>query len=177
MRARAPLSMLAAIASLILVSGVVLAGSVPGPDGVIHGCYDKQGDVKVVASLPCPKGYTVLDWNLTGPQGPAGATGATGPSGPAGVSGYEVVGSWPTGDGDGVNTNIFFHILCPTGKKVTGGGGFARNMLQAELVLARSIPSYDGGRWMVAFMKSDGSVFLTTDHVMADLYAVCVTAD
>jgi hypothetical protein len=164
-RARAPLSMLAAIASLVLVGGVVLAGSIPGPDGVIHGCYDKQGDVKVVASLPCPKGYTVLEWNQTGP------------SGPAGVSGYEIVRAVPDGQGDG-NTTIHFHIDCPTGKKVAGGGGFATNITHGkEIVLARSYPSYNGGRWEVAFMNSDGSEFPTTDEVQADLSAVCITAD
>ncbi len=34
------------------------------PDGnVIHGCYDSGGNLKVVSSLPCPKGYTNVDWN------------------------------------------------------------------------------------------------------------------
>ena len=34
-----------------------------GGGGVIQGCYDSGGNVKVVAALPCPKGYTALQWN------------------------------------------------------------------------------------------------------------------
>jgi len=58
------------------------------PDGnTIHGCYESGGNVKVVASLPCPKGYPSLDWNQTGPQGPQGPQGEQGSQGPQGKQG------------------------------------------------------------------------------------------
>ncbi|MEI8334878.1 MAG: hypothetical protein WCH74_13660 [Chloroflexota bacterium] len=145
-RARAPLSLLAAVVSLILVSGVALAASIPGPDGVIHGCYDKQGDVKVVASRLCPRGSTALDWNQTGPPGPrgpqgaagprglqgaTGATGATGETGETGatgatgpVSGYQIVtrtGSVVVGE-DGIPGGLLVSNSCMGGKSVLGGG-------------------------------------------------------
>ena len=73
-----------------VAAGVAYAtGAIPGSDGVIHGCYDSGGNVKVVAAT-CPRGYTPLPWNQTGPsgaQGPAGPTGAAGPRGAAGPVG------------------------------------------------------------------------------------------
>lgn len=37
-------------------------GTIPGANGVIQGCYDSGGNVKVVAALPCPKGYTAFSF-------------------------------------------------------------------------------------------------------------------
>ena len=75
---------------LALVSGLVAVGSVavgvayaaiPGAGGVIQGCYDSGGNLKVVSALPCPKSYTPLQWNQQGVKGDTGATGATGATG------------------------------------------------------------------------------------------------
>jgi hypothetical protein len=92
---------IAGAAALALAAGGTAAGAaIAGPvgsDGIIHGCYDSGGNVKVVdASASCPKGYTPLNWSVTGPQGPqgatgpAGATGATGAQGPPGPSGASI---------------------------------------------------------------------------------------
>jgi hypothetical protein len=89
----------AAVVAVVAAGVAYAAGGIPGPNGTIQGCYDGGGNVKVVASLPCPKGFTALSWSQqgptgpTGPQGPQGqpgangATGATGPQGPQGASG------------------------------------------------------------------------------------------
>lgn len=93
--------MLSRIRKLALVGAVMIAlpsagiayAAIPGSNGVIQGCYDSGGNVKVVSELPCPKSWTPLAWNQTGPQGPVGATGpqgpigATGPQGPKGDTG------------------------------------------------------------------------------------------
>jgi hypothetical protein len=73
-----------------LVGGIAWA-AIPGPGGVIQGCYDSGGNLKVVNALPCPKGFTALPWNQ---QGPKGDTGDTGPSMgfSASASGMEVDG-------------------------------------------------------------------------------------
>ncbi len=68
------------------------AGTIPGPDGVIHGCYlSGKSQLKplslVESSTPCPKGFTAIDFNQTGPTGPTGATGATGLTGATGPTG------------------------------------------------------------------------------------------
>jgi hypothetical protein len=87
-----------AIAVLALTcAGVAVAAASGGPvvNGVIQGCYDSGGNLKVqlAGQTSCDKGYTSLTWNQTGPQGatgltgPAGAVGATGPQGPPGPTG------------------------------------------------------------------------------------------
>jgi hypothetical protein len=78
---------------------IVLAGGVAwaaiGDGGVIQGCYDSGGNVKVVAALPCPKGYSPLQWNQQGPkgdpgpQGPPGANGTNGQNGAPGEPGQD----------------------------------------------------------------------------------------
>src|SRR6478735_388429 len=77
-------------AGVVCVLGVVgvgyAFGAIPGTGGVIQGCYDSGGNLKVVNALPCPKGSTALSWNQTGPSGPAGETGATGATGAPGPS-------------------------------------------------------------------------------------------
>jgi hypothetical protein len=61
--------------------------AIPGDGGLIQGCYDSGGNVKVVAALPCPKGYTPLAWNQTGAPGPQGIQGPKGDQGEDGAPG------------------------------------------------------------------------------------------
>src|SRR6266496_4002351 len=79
------------LAGAALVAAVAVHASIPGPDGVIHGCYGPSGNLRVVDSADtCRHPEIELDWNQTGPTGatgPAGPTGATGPVGPAGATG------------------------------------------------------------------------------------------
>jgi hypothetical protein len=74
-----------AVVTTIAAGGVAWAAI--GDGGVIQGCYDSGGNVKVVAALPCPKGYTALSWNQKGDPGPKGDAGAKGDPGPAGQPG------------------------------------------------------------------------------------------
>ena len=69
-----------AVVATVLVGGAAWA-AIPGPGGVIQGCYDSGGNVKVVETLPCPKGYTPFQWNQLGPQGPPGPAGEDGEDG------------------------------------------------------------------------------------------------
>jgi hypothetical protein len=76
--------------SAVCVVGVVGAGyafGAIGSGGVIQGCYDAGGNLKVVEALPCPKGYTPLAWNQQGPQGEPGLPGAKGDPGVKGDKG------------------------------------------------------------------------------------------
>jgi hypothetical protein len=75
-----------AAATLVLAGGVAWA-AIPGQGGVIQGCYDSGGNVKVVDALPCPKSYTPLPWNQQGIQGPKGDPGARGEKGEKGETG------------------------------------------------------------------------------------------
>jgi hypothetical protein len=88
-------------AALVLLTGstaayAAIAGPVDG-QGVIHGCYDSGGNLKVVLdqSAGCPKTYTALNWNQQGaqgsqgPQGPQGSKGDTGAQGSPGPPGSQ----------------------------------------------------------------------------------------
>jgi hypothetical protein len=84
MRRRDPIAVFAGGAiALVLTVGVAWA-AIPGDGGVIQGCHDNGGNLKVVLALPCPKGYVPLAWNQTGQQGPKGDKGDTGPKGDPG---------------------------------------------------------------------------------------------
>jgi hypothetical protein len=79
-----------AVTLLVLALGGVAYATIPDSNGVIHGCYDSGGNVKVIdtdKTASCPKGYTALSWNQTGTQGPKGDTGPAGPTGPTGPTG------------------------------------------------------------------------------------------
>lgn len=85
-------SLVAAAAGIALAIGAVAIAyaTIPGPGGVINGCYLKSGGaVRVIdASVTNCKGTeTSLNWNVMGPQGPVGPAGPTGPAGPAGPQG------------------------------------------------------------------------------------------
>jgi hypothetical protein len=54
----------------VLAGGSVAFGAIPGPDGVIKGCYDNSGYVKVIDSAAsCNAGSTPISWNQKGPKG------------------------------------------------------------------------------------------------------------
>lgn len=119
---RRNLAIFATVAAVLLLGGGIAYASIPGPDGVIHGCYKSsnpaQGAVIVIDhTASCPSGYTALNWNQTGPQGPAGTNGTNGTDG---VSGYEVVAGIVQVSNDG--SNHTGTISCPSGKVVLGGG-------------------------------------------------------
>lgn len=53
----------AVVSALVLAGGVAYA-SIPGPDGVIHGCYkNTDGSARIIDSAAsCPNGYTAVNW-------------------------------------------------------------------------------------------------------------------
>ena len=55
----------------LLISGIAYA-SIPGGDGVIHGCYKTSNPAKgsliaIDSRASCPNGHAELNWNQTGP--------------------------------------------------------------------------------------------------------------
>ena len=91
----------AASGFVLLAAGTAAGAAIAGPvdgQGVIHGCYDSGGNLKVIDSTTsCPKFYTQLNWNQQGPQGQQGqpgapgAPGAQGPPGPPGPSSLDAL--------------------------------------------------------------------------------------
>lgn len=168
------LVILAAI-GLFLVGGFVAYASIPGPTGVINGCYKTSDPGKGVLGVidstqSCPSGYTALNWNQTGP---AGATGATGPAG--GLSGYEVVYSsvnWVTGTTDAIAPGAIgqYQPLCPTGKVVTGGGYTMNNNDYSDKMIIRQSYPYTNGNysWLIIVHNTNDIAY------SGAAYAVCV---
>jgi hypothetical protein len=88
-----------ALAATVLAGGVAWA-AIPGPGGVIQGCYDSGGNLKIVDSLPCPRGYTAFQWNVQGVQGPPGPVGPKGDKGDKGDAGQSFSGTFTSPNGE-----------------------------------------------------------------------------
>jgi hypothetical protein len=72
-RRRPSLALVVALVALAIAVGGAALADIPGPDGVIHACYDSRGALQVRQhDASCPPNTTALDWNQTGPQGPPG---------------------------------------------------------------------------------------------------------
>ncbi len=79
-------------AALMVALGGVAFAAIPDSNGIIHGCFKNNGNLRVVESAAdCRNNENVLGWSQQGPQGPKGDTGVTGPQGREGTSGSNVV--------------------------------------------------------------------------------------
>jgi type VI secretion system secreted protein Hcp len=88
-RARLAAVGVGAVASIGAAAAIAATLS-PDANGVIHGCYDRQGRLRIVnAGQACDKGEIAIEWNQQGPVGPAGPIGAVGPAGPPGADGRD----------------------------------------------------------------------------------------
>lgn len=88
-RASRPLWLVLAVLCLGAVATAAWA-SIPGPGGVITGCYKTgDGQLRVIDEAEsCLPSEIRLTWGQSiGPQGPAGPAGPTGPAGPSGPPG------------------------------------------------------------------------------------------
>src|SRR2546422_920795 len=68
------------LAALVIAIGGAAFAAIPDSSGVIHGCYERRGNLRVIdteATPPqgCRSRETVLSWNQQGPQGPPGPPG------------------------------------------------------------------------------------------------------
>jgi len=82
---------LASVGLLVTAAGIAYA-TIPGEDGVIHGCYlTRAGVLRVIdpATSHCTSFETPIEWNQTGPEGPPGPEGPQGEAGPPGPQGAE----------------------------------------------------------------------------------------
>lgn len=156
-------------------------------------CVGTDGFTFIKPSGSCEAGRTRIElgaMTTTGPKGDTGETGPQGPQGPAGPQGEQ----GPKGDtGDpgldgalagwervehGVaytftgNAWQNIDVLCPTGKKVVGGGGFVEGQDYTNVVLASSAPYSVGEGWFAAFRN----VAITTATVTIWVFAVCAYA-
>ncbi|HYB23221.1 MAG TPA: hypothetical protein VED41_05455, partial [Solirubrobacteraceae bacterium] len=95
-RRPSPALVLSTVALLAALGGVGWA-AIPGPEGIIHGCYNKRSGalrvIDIATHAKCARKEAELNWEEIGPPGPRGGggprgqTGATGPQGTAGTPG------------------------------------------------------------------------------------------
>src|SRR6266516_775165 len=105
-------------AALIGLLAIPVFASIPGPGGLINGCFQKStGKLRVIdpsSSRPslraCHPDEVAIHWNQVGPAGPPG---------PPGLSGYEMVEATFVVPAGGFVRDT---VSCPSGKKVLGGG-------------------------------------------------------
>ncbi len=160
------LAVLGAAVALAAASGIAYA-AIPGSDGVIHGCVNASGGVRVIdpgAGGSCSTGESALNWNLTGAKGATGLQGSPGPTGnagPAGSSGLERDVKQFNTDESGNGTG---EVDCPSGK-VALNGGFEPSSTQPLHAIA-SKPNEDGTGWIVSMTGGVGSFVVT---------AICAT--
>jgi hypothetical protein len=152
---------IAAIIALGLVGGAIDYASIPGPDGVIHGCRkNSDGSLRAIDSAAsCPSGWTALNWSQTGLEGPAGTNG---------VIGYEVVQqrvSFPYNSGQ----QQTFRLDCPTGKLPLSGADKPVNVGSGFDGPAFDYP--DGAGWVFAINPISDNLATNAN----DLYVVCAS--
>jgi type VI secretion system secreted protein Hcp len=84
-----PRSTVALVGIVGMLSAAMAYATIPDSSGVVHGCFDNSGHLRVIdsAAETCKKNETAIDWNRSGLPGPAGLTGATGPKGDTGPAG------------------------------------------------------------------------------------------
>jgi hypothetical protein len=124
---RARVSVFIAVAIGLAAGGIAYA-AIPGPGGVIQGCYQKSGgSLRVVDSAAsCKPSEKSLSWDQRGATGPSGtpgavgATGATGPSGPAGPSGS--TRAWALIDGLPSSSIVYGHDVASVAHSSTDAG-------------------------------------------------------
>lgn len=156
-----------------LVTGAMLAtagslawAAIPDAGGVFDGCVkESSGILRLIDSevgescLPTESG---VSWSQTGPQGP---------SGPPGLSGVErVLGPEATVDSGTFSNDST--AVCPTGKKVLGGGwetvSAASNA--ADFLFVTDNAALTDGSWTV------GLTLLTTTTSHREFRAVAICA-
>jgi adhesin/invasin len=111
---------------LALVGGVAFAtGTIPGPDGMIHGCFDRQnGSLRVVSDAgQCRENELAIQWNQIGPQGPQGPAGPPGPGLQALPNTITLTASPSSIPANGVSTST----LAATVAKTVGGAAVAND--------------------------------------------------
>lgn len=130
--------------------GVVVAATsgIPGPDGVIHGCYGVAGALRVVpAGTQCLATETALPWNQTGPAGPAGPQGPQGPQG---------TGNAAYGTGNGAQLSPSAPTATLGGVDITVSGGNHQVLIEEQLGIAA--PATCAGT-VTASITVDGGYF------------------
>lgn len=152
--------------------GIQGAQGPAGPQGPKGDPGDKGADGAAGPQGPAgpagPKGEqgSKGDTGPAGPKGDTGATGAQGTPGTNGVSGLQAMVRQITFPPAG---HMGWDLMCPAGKRATGGGGFIAGGTAGNVVVG-STPIGNLEGWHL-------SVMLASSPPYVDVYAVCATAN
>jgi hypothetical protein len=152
----------------LLIGGIAYA-SIPGGDGVIHGCYktsnpSKGALIAIDSTASCPNGYARLKWNQTGPQGPRGE------SRPVTVS---LVESGQPGrpfvtvDAGSINQ---ITLECPSGTVPMAANWFVNQNGDAgshgDVAATASGPTIGDKAWTIVLKNSGASAVSVGEHLL-----------
>lgn len=194
-----------ALAGVVLAAVGVGYAAIPGANGVIRSCYQKNvGNLRVIdadAGQSCRPSEIPLSFNQTGPQGPMGDTGpqgqrgdtgATGATGPQGIQGLKG-DTGATGPGGPAGAGVSGYqivsadvpgpsgsVFCPTGKRVLGGGAEIGSNPHRIFALDASNPNGQLG-WFASEILVEDHNSVTSDFDLAytvptlRIWAICAT--
>jgi hypothetical protein len=169
-----PATVIAAIALLVALAGTSVAAVSALPRSSVGTAQLKNNAVtsakirnSTVVSADIRNG-TLLRGDFRAGQIPAGQQGPQGPAGPPGVTGLErkeLVSA--------TNSTAFktLSAICPTGKRVIGGGARVTGTGIADVAIVDSFPDSDGTKWNAAARESDP----TLGQWALTAYALCAT--
>ena len=129
----------------------------------------------------CPKGYSPIQWNVTGPQGPQGVQGPSGLQGPAGPTGPE----GPAGESEVLFTGGG-HVIDRTGPQVLASltdipaGNYHVSATVSKLACRMNLNgqtidlgSFVGDRWSVDELSSATEVLAVPVPAASTLQVAC----
>lgn len=167
---RPSVTLVIAVAALVVAAAGVARAAIPAGDGKIRGCYeaDPAGSGGVLKDLyvvddrdPCPAGTSELLWNQTGPPGTPGAPGPAGPPGAPGAT-EPKHGAYRTDVRFAQDTveirnlaDVSATVECRTDETAIGGGA---DLLSIRIgggyfALLSSIPTARQRAWTVTYVQ------------------------
>jgi hypothetical protein len=130
LRPRVTYANVAATAALVFATTGFAVAAIPGPAGVIHGCYAKKtGSLRVrPQGKKCARSERGIVWNQMGPTGPRGLQGPAGIPGTNGTNGK----NGTNGANGATNLIVRTHVVtaqsaeemipCNPGERAVSGG-------------------------------------------------------
>jgi hypothetical protein len=156
-----------AVVSLALAGGAAFA-TIPGSEGTVRACYSNGGLLRVVDSgTGCRPGETPLAWNANRSSG---------------LTGYQIVRTSTTYHAPFTKSFLLTGDAgCPTGKRVTGGGGLVQLFSETGFVDVGSVASSQflpdrdvDGRSI--FIHAEAPTIDGIASLVVNTYAICVDA-
>ena len=165
-----PATVIASIALLVALAGTSVAAVSALPARSVGTAQLKDNAVtsKKVKSFTLLRSDFKRGQIPRGPVGARGPQGAPGPAGPPGIAALErrdVVTATSS-----ANTKTI-SAVCPTGKRVLGGGARVQGAGLADVVISEAFPDSDGTKFNALARESDPTAAAWSLQV----YAMCAT--